>query len=125
MLWNTILQEADLQSDLESSSEWEEGGGSVAVVERLSKDTVYQAYLKMRQRYHKYKGRYALWLFVCWLVLCFRFVAWCQLPAFSTMPVIVASFVLLLFLIVFSSVVSSAIFTFAVFHSHAVRNNKM
>lgn len=46
------------QSDLESSSEWEEGG-SAAVVERLSKDTVYQAYLKMRQRYHKYKGRYA------------------------------------------------------------------
>ncbi|MPC31749.1 hypothetical protein E2C01_025046 [Portunus trituberculatus] len=44
------------QSDLESSSEWEEGG-SAAVVERLSKDTVYQAYLKMRQRYHKYKGR--------------------------------------------------------------------
>ncbi|XP_045127980.1 golgin subfamily A member 4-like isoform X15 [Portunus trituberculatus] len=53
------------QSDLESSSEWEEGG-SAAVVERLSKDTVYQAYLKMRQRYHKYKGRYAMWLFVCW-----------------------------------------------------------
>ncbi|XP_071552808.1 uncharacterized protein [Panulirus ornatus] len=46
------------QSDLESSSEWEDGG-STAVMERLSKDTVYQAYLKMRQRYHKYKGRYA------------------------------------------------------------------
>ncbi|CAL4086312.1 unnamed protein product, partial [Meganyctiphanes norvegica] len=45
------------QSDLESSSEWEDG--SNAAVDRLSKDTVYQAYLKMRQRYHKYKGRYS------------------------------------------------------------------
>merc|ERR1711962_506699 len=45
------------QSDLESSSEWEDG--SSGAVERLSKDTVYQAYLKMRQRYHKYKGRYS------------------------------------------------------------------
>nr|XP_045582291.1 golgin subfamily A member 4-like isoform X1 [Procambarus clarkii] len=46
------------QSDLESSSEWEDGSNT-AVVDRLSKDTVYQAYLKMRQRYHKYKGRYS------------------------------------------------------------------
>ncbi|XP_042206402.1 golgin subfamily A member 4-like [Homarus americanus] len=46
------------QSDLESSSEWEDSSNT-AVVDRLSKDTVYQAYLKMRQRYHKYKGRYA------------------------------------------------------------------
>merc|ERR1711962_913095 len=45
------------QSDLESSSEWEDG--SSGAVDRLSKDTVYQAYLKMRQRYHKYKGRYS------------------------------------------------------------------
>ncbi|KAG7155013.1 putative Golgin subfamily A member 4-like 3, partial [Homarus americanus] len=45
------------QSDLESSSEWEDSSNT-AVVDRLSKDTVYQAYLKMRQRYHKYKGRY-------------------------------------------------------------------
>lgn len=82
MLYKAILQKIDLQSDLESSSEWEEGGGSAAVVERLSKDTVYQAYLKMRQRYHKYKGRYAMWLFVCWCVLCFRFVAWFLLSAY-------------------------------------------
>ncbi|KAK8753460.1 hypothetical protein OTU49_004569, partial [Cherax quadricarinatus] len=51
------------QSDLESSSEWEDSNSNNTVttttVERLSKDTVYQAYLKMRQRYHKYKGRYS------------------------------------------------------------------
>ncbi|KAB7500215.1 hypothetical protein Anas_05365 [Armadillidium nasatum] len=45
------------QSDLEScSSEWEDGNNAL---DRLSKDTVYQAYLRMRQRYHKYKGRYS------------------------------------------------------------------
>lgn len=83
ILKDAILPEGNFQSDLESSSEWEEGGGSAAVVERLSKDTVYQAYLKMRQRYHKYKGRYAMWLFVCWCVLCFSFVARCMLPALT------------------------------------------
>lgn len=64
------------KSDLESSSEWEDGGGGVGAtaVERLSKDTVYQAYLKMRTRYHKYKGRYATWLFICWCVSVFWFV---------------------------------------------------
>ncbi|RXG55916.1 Golgin subfamily A member 4, partial [Armadillidium vulgare] len=45
------------QSDLEScSSEWEDGNNAL---DRLSKDTVYQAYVRMRQRYHKYKGRYS------------------------------------------------------------------
>ncbi|XP_047736681.1 golgin subfamily A member 4 isoform X2 [Hyalella azteca] len=42
-------------SDLESASEWEESYAA----DGITKDRLFQAYSKMRQRYHKYKGRYA------------------------------------------------------------------
>lgn len=45
------------QSDLESASEWEEGSMSGGITDKITKDVLYQAYVKMRQRYHKYKGR--------------------------------------------------------------------
>ena len=54
---------------MESSSEWEDAGG---LVDKISKDTVYQAYVKMRQRYHKYKGRYVIYILDVIAVLVYR-----------------------------------------------------
>ena len=42
---------------MESASEWEDASMSGGLTDKITKDVLYQAYAKMRQRYHKYKGR--------------------------------------------------------------------
>ncbi|KAG8229517.1 hypothetical protein J437_LFUL004923 [Ladona fulva] len=46
------------QSDLESTSEIDEIGGSTSHLQGISKEQLLTAYRKTQSRYHKYKGRY-------------------------------------------------------------------
>ena len=43
--------------DESASQSGRAGGGGIS--DRISKEHVFNAYQKMRQRYHKYKGRYS------------------------------------------------------------------
>jgi len=48
------------QSDVESNvSEFEDSVSSQNFGDRISKEHIFNAFQKMRTRYHKYKGRYA------------------------------------------------------------------
>lgn len=40
-------------------SEFDDSASTASASDRISKEHVYNAYQKMRARYHKYKGRYA------------------------------------------------------------------